>query len=67
MHNVNSSPPPSLRFSTNYFSLDFLYVIKMPTTIHLVYILLLLQFILGETLILLDYSGDSLAQLSYLI
>ena len=56
MHNVNS-PPHRKMFSTNFFFSDFLYVIKMPTTIHLVYILLLLQFVLGATLFLLDYEG----------
>ena len=47
-------PLPEKRFSTNYFFLEFLYVIKMPTTIHLVYILLLLLFVLGATLFRLD-------------
>ena len=53
MHNVNPLP------LEKGFFLDFVYVIKMPTTIHLVYtcILLLLQFVLGATLLLLDYSG----------
>ena len=55
MHIVNFPLPSSRkRFSANYFFLDFLYVIKMPMNIRLVYILLVLQFVLGASLFLLD-------------
>ena len=50
-----SIPPPlDKMFSTYYFFLDFLYAIKIPMNIHWVYILLLLQFVLGAALFLLD-------------
>ena len=53
------NPPSRKRFSTNYISFDFLYVIQMPIIIHFVYILLLLQFVSGACLfqIILDYHG----------
>ena len=46
-----SPPPPKKGCSTNYFFLDFSYVIEQLASFHLVYSSLLLQFVLGATFI----------------
>ena len=44
---IRMFPPPEKSCSTQYIFLDFLYVIEECRSFHLVYRLLLLQFVLG--------------------